>query len=305
MGTIRRGARVALIMAALMTNTLIVGAMAQGREDHPLVTRYAQATLVDKQEKDFATFALVVGVRGTDFESRTIEGRLTQIRYSNPRGRSVEEIAANYRQALLRAGATAIWQCADADCGPAFAASRWNRFNGTINIGANSRYFVARLTTARGETHVAIAINPQGHQVTIVEGKPMESGLVTVDPAALGRDLDAHGHVAIPGVHFDTGKASLTPDSETALRAMAEILKARPALKVWIVGHTDWTGGFELNLRLSDERAKAVAAALAARHGIARDRLSGHGVGPLAPAASNAAEPGRAINRRVELVVRP
>ncbi|MGE0723524.1 MAG: DUF4892 domain-containing protein [Alphaproteobacteria bacterium] len=291
--------------AIFLALALATPAAAQRDTDHPLVTRYARADLTDKQTRDFATYALIVGVKGTEFERRPVEGRLTQIRYTNPPGRSVEEIFANYGEALRRAGATELFRCADAACGPAYAASRWNRFNGTINIGANSRYLAARVKTAAGEAHVAVAVNPQGHQVTIVEGKAMESGLVTVDPAALGRELDANGHVAIPGVHFETGKATLTPESETALKAMAEILKARPAAKVWIVGHTDWTGGFELNLKLSDERAKAVATALVERHKIARDRLSGHGVGPLSPAASNAGDQGRGANRRVELVLRP
>jgi outer membrane protein OmpA-like peptidoglycan-associated protein len=292
----------------LATALFVLGAVAQPRgsgDDHPLVTRYAGAALVDKDVKDFASFPLIVGIKDQSFESRTTEGRLTQIRYQNPRGRSVEEIFANYRQALAAAGLTEIWQCANTSCGPAFAASRWNRFNGTINLGSDSRYLAGSLRTAGGEAYVALAINPQQHQLTIVEIKAMQAGLVTVDPAALGRDLDAKGHVAIPGVHFETGKATLAAESDVALQAMADILKARPNLKVWIVGHTDWTGGFDLNLKLSDGRAKAVAAALAERYGISRDRLSGHGVGPLAPAATNGGDQGRAVNRRVELVARP
>jgi len=86
---------------------------------------------------------------------------------------------------------------------------------------------------------------------------------------------------------------------------MAEILNDRPSLSVWIVGHTDWTGGFELNSRLSDARAKAVTKALSDTYGIASGRLEGHGVGPLSPSASNSSEAGRTTNRRVELVARP
>jgi outer membrane protein OmpA-like peptidoglycan-associated protein len=44
--------------------------------------------------------------------------------------------------------------------------------------------------------------------------------------------------------------------------------------------------------------------ALVRKYGIAAARLEGHGVGPLAPVASNAEEAGRAKNRRVELVAR-
>jgi outer membrane protein OmpA-like peptidoglycan-associated protein len=58
----------------------------------------------------------------------------------------------------------------------------------------------------------------------------------------------------------------------------------------------------DLNLRLSLARAEAVVQALTLRHGIAATRLKAHGVGPLVPVAANETEPGRAKNRRVELV---
>jgi outer membrane protein OmpA-like peptidoglycan-associated protein len=55
---------------------------------------------------------------------------------------------------------------------------------------------------------------------------------------------------------------------------------------------------------LSRNRAVAVVAALIAQHGIAKDRLSADGVGPLALVSSNTGEAGRAKNRRVEMVLR-
>ena len=54
----------------------------------------------------------------------------------------------------------------------------------------------------------------------------------------------------------------------------------------------------------SRDRAASVVAALTGTHAIARDRLAPDGAGPLAPVASNADEPGRAKNRRVEMVLR-
>ena len=69
-----------------------------------------------------------------------------------------------------------------------------------------------------------------------------------------------------------------------------------------VVGYTDNVAALDLNMKLSKSRAEAVVQALATRHGIASGRLIPHGVGPLAPIASNDAEPGRAKNRRVELV---
>lgn len=79
------------------------------------------------------------------------------------------------------------------------------------------------------------------------------------------------------------------------------MLKAVPALKVSIEGHTDNVGTPESNKKLSEERAKAVMAAVVAK-GIAADRLSALGRGQDMPIADNRKEDNRALNRRVEVV---
>lgn len=62
------------------------------------------------------------------------------------------------------------------------------------------------------------------------------------------------------------------------------------------------TGTLEHNRELSQKRAEAVVEYLTSQHGISADRLVPYGVGPLAPAATNDTEEGRAANRRVELI---
>lgn len=292
-------------IAAIVSASLPSTGWTQTEDDHPLISSYPGSTVASKEAEDFARYPLVTGLADLEFVSQDVEGTLTRLRYHSPADRSVDEIFANYEQALLAAGLTEIWRCADDACGPAFAAARWNRFNQTINLGKDSRYLAGRLQTGSGEAYVVVAVAPQQHQITIIEVQAMEDGLITIDPDALGDELDLYGHVAIPGVFFETGSAVLTAESDIALAAMAEILAKRPEIAVWVVGHTDWTGGFDMNLDLSDARAKSVVAALIERHGIEAERLAGHGVGPLAPAASNANDPGRAANRRVELVVQP
>lgn len=293
------------VVAAMVVVSLPALSRAQTVDDHPLVSSYPGSTVASKDVEDFARYAVVTGLADLEFVSQDVEGTLTRLRYHSPADRSVDEIFANYEQALLAAGLTEIWRCADDACGPAFAASRWNRFNETINLGKDSRYLAGALQTGSGEAYVVVAVAPREHQITIVEVQAMDDGLITIDPDALGDELDLYGHVAIPGVFFETGSAVLTAESDVALAAMAEILNKRPDIAVWVVGHTDWTGGFDMNLNLSDARAKSVVDALVERYAIAAERLAGHGVGPLAPAASNANDPGRAANRRVELVVRP
>ena len=83
---------------------------------------------------------------------------------------------------------------------------------------------------------------------------------------------------------------------------IAELLKMDSSLSIYVVGHTDDTGDFEANMALSKARAEAIAEELIKNHGVAGDRLSPQGAGPLAPIATNMNEEGRAKNRRVALV---
>lgn len=287
--------------------TISVQSHAADIEDHPLVSRYEGSVPSRRDESAFQDFNLITGIvaDSLDFESIPLEGRFTRISYQNPLGRSAQEIYANYVLALEGAGADILFQCVDAECGPGFAGSRWGRFNGTIHLPGAGAYVAAVIKSGEQSAYVAVGVTRNRHQVTVLEVENMETGLVEIDAEALGNELDLMGHVAIPGVYFETGKATLTAESAEALTAMATILGARPAAKVWIVGHTDWTGGFDLNMGLSADRAQAVVRALAEDHGIAAERLEGHGVGPLSPAASNGGDAGREANRRVELVLRP
>jgi OOP family OmpA-OmpF porin len=101
-------------------------------------------------------------------------------------------------------------------------------------------------------------------------------------------------------VNFETGKATLTPESQTILNGVAESLVANDSIKVQVSGHTDNTGSAAVNARLSKARAEAVRQYLVDK-GVAADRLTARGYGPSKPIASNKTAEGRAQNRRVEL----
>ena len=140
-------------------------------------------------------------------------------------------------------------------------------------------------------------------QHKIIRVAAMEQGVV-VSADQIRKSLADTGKVVFYGIYFDTDKATLKAESEPTLAEMAKFLKANASTKVFIVGHTDMQGGVERNQKLSQERAASVVAALAGKHGIARDRLTPDGVGPLAPVAANDSDAGRAKNRRVEMVLR-
>src|SRR6202049_1137902 len=119
--------------------------------------------------------------------------------------------------------------------------------------------------------------------------------------ADVGASLGEKGRVTLSNLHFKTGSAELTPDSERALDEVLTALKEHPDWKIRVEGFTDNEGSKEANLKLSSERAEAVVNWLA-DHGIDRSRLSAKGYGDARPVASNSTAEGRAKNRRVELV---
>jgi outer membrane protein OmpA-like peptidoglycan-associated protein len=104
-------------------------------------------------------------------------------------------------------------------------------------------------------------------------------------------------------VSFDSGKSELKPDGLPVLDKQAEILRVYfPRVDVFVCGHTDSTGGEDLNLRLSLERARTVADFLIAR-GVPRERLMVQGFGKEFPNDTNENPAGRATNRRTELIL--
>ncbi|HYQ80558.1 MAG TPA: OmpA family protein [Anaeromyxobacteraceae bacterium] len=104
-------------------------------------------------------------------------------------------------------------------------------------------------------------------------------------------------------INFDTGKATIRPESKRILDEIAAVLKAHAELKrIRVEGHTDNVGGQAYNMDLSERRARSVVEALVPR-GIARERLVPAGYGFSKPIASNATAFGRAKNRRVEFTI--
>ncbi|CCH01811.1 V-type H(+)-translocating pyrophosphatase [Fibrella aestuarina BUZ 2] len=101
---------------------------------------------------------------------------------------------------------------------------------------------------------------------------------------------------------FETGSATLKPESQEQLSNIAAILKAYPNVNVKLGGYTDNTGDANANLKLSNDRAASVKAELV-KMGIANSRLESEGYGQEHPVASNDTEEGRAQNRRISIRV--
>jgi outer membrane protein OmpA-like peptidoglycan-associated protein len=103
-------------------------------------------------------------------------------------------------------------------------------------------------------------------------------------------------------INFTTGGATIAPESQPLIDAVAASLKDCAGTTIEVAGHTDTTGGDGPNQRLSEERANSVVQALVAK-GVPAERLAPKGYGetkPLDPAGNAAAH---AKNRRIEFTV--
>jgi len=109
--------------------------------------------------------------------------------------------------------------------------------------------------------------------------------------------------ITLKGIYFESGKATLKPESYSVLQDAAKILSDNPKIKVEIQGHTDNIGPVAYNQLLSEKRAYAVMDYLVKSLGIAPGRLIAKGYGETKPIASNDTEQERSLNRRVDFVI--
>lgn len=106
------------------------------------------------------------------------------------------------------------------------------------------------------------------------------------------------------GILFATNSSNLNATSRVSLNQFAESLINNPDTDIQIQGYTDSTGNNEINIPLSENRAKAVYTYLVS-DGVNPNRMSYYGLGSSNPVASNATPQGRAENRRVEIYIYP
>jgi OOP family OmpA-OmpF porin len=267
---------------------------------------YAGSTVRENETLAFDAYDFVVDREANgDLRTRSVEGRVTRTLYNNPSGRSTLEIARNYEQALRGQGLRIVHQCAGREAcgGTGNRASNWNDVAGmNIGVGGDFRYLAAEGEAGGRAISVAVMVNKQRNWVYVVEGEAMQTGQAGVSADTLAADLADGGSARLDGIYFDTGRATLRPESRAALEQVAQLMNRDAALKLEIVGHTDAVGDDAANRRLSEERALAVRSALVVDHGVSDRRLRARGAGESEPVAPNDSEAGRALNRRVELV---
>lgn len=280
------------IFSALAVSGAAAKGMAdrKGVQDPALFTRmphYFMPLANSFEDQPFAAYDFVT-MQGNKTVKQHIEGHCVKYTYSYDTAAGAPpsplQIVRNYQQAGVKVGMEVLFEAV----------------NGSSHL--RTTLF---LNKAGRETWTEVRVpNSATYYVTILERETMKQDVVA-SAEALRSGLKQNGHIEVPGIFFDFGKAEVKPESGPALLEIDKMLKAEPGIKVWVVGHTDSIGSAETNAALAEARAAAVVKVLVQEHGVDDRRLAAHGVGPYAPVATNASEEGRARNRRVELVARP
>ncbi len=293
----------ALMIPIFMTTPLSAQQDAEGCKDHPLFNRLPNFVITNCESSQFDLKRFPQGPlkENAEGEKRAkpveIEGPTWKIDYELKEGAtrpSALQIMRNFQAAAKKAGA-AIEGEYPGWC-PGMLDESLSVGNGCMHHGVTMRF-----TKANKEVWAYVQAGGDGerYELVVSEREAMKQEIVANE---LVDKIDKDGFVALY-INFDTGKATIKQDSNEILDKAAEALKSASALKIEVGGHTDNVGTPAANLKLSEDRAKAVAAALVAR-GVEASRLTAKGYGQSNPVADNRAEDGRAKNRRVELTKR-
>lgn len=116
------------------------------------------------------------------------------------------------------------------------------------------------------------------------------------------QEVKTNQTLILKNILFDFNKSTLQSQSFVELDKVIKMLKEKPEFKIELRGHTDNIGNKSYNIKLSEDRAKAVGAYFISK-GIPTGRITYKGFGSSMPIAGNADEENRKLNRRVEFIL--
>ena len=191
---------------------------------------------------------------------------------------------------------------------------------GSIDALQKDRQFIFdKVKTLKSE------IETKNLQITDLEGKTREQQIVKERLAAEKRfnqlfievqnifspdeaEVYKKGNsliIRLRAIQFPVGKSVIMPDNYPLLSKIQQSIRTFGEPDVIIEGHTDSTGSNELNEHLSQQRSESVRQYLLANKTLSYDRIVAVGYGSSKPLASNATEEGRAVNRRIDVIIKP
>lgn len=307
----------------------------KGAKDPEGFKRFSGSVITAQRAQNFAEFELVVGK--SDWEDKAgakpvkkLEGKHVRTVYLMPAGVTPLEAFRNYENELAAIGFETLFKCRNpgtqvGDCGRRLVggklytqenwlqdqheAAKW------VGSGAEDLFFMSgRATRPTEDVYVSLFLVKMGGSLNakyegrasavldVVQVKGLEQKMAFVDAGTMQLEIEKAGRISLYGIQFDTGSATIRPQSDASLAEVAKLLARNSGWKLAVIGHTDNVGGEAFNQKLSQQRAQAVTQALSDRHKVSPGRMRAQGMGMKQPVAPNDSEEGRAKNRRVELM---
>ena len=271
-----------LLGLCLLSTTSFYSQLNSECEKRTLFSMLSNHEIASCEIKDFDTFEFYIKDAKGNRSSIKKEGELTKTSYKWlgewEKRPSNTQIYKNYENAVVKIGGKLIY---DSNSGYNFTFKK-----------AGETYWMNVMTDGSGYYYVT----------TLKEAKMQQD--VVYSATEIKKNIDTEGQIAFYGIYFDTDKAILKESSTPTMNEIASFLKANPKMIVYLVGHTDNTGTYEHNIKLSKDRAIAVTTALIKTYNIPVNQISAEGVGSLSPITTNKTEEGKAKNRRVVMVLK-
>jgi OOP family OmpA-OmpF porin len=327
---IRRAVKISAICLLLFSAAAVAFAQdVPNSNDPPGMKRYEGSDLIGYRAPKFDEYLVPLGTpTSTDpnayKKSAQAEGQVSYYTYLAPEGRTPAELIRNYKQEFQRLSLDVVYEKGAGQpgwFGPTFSQIAkasdigdilaYNQDDERMLVGkskdAQPTYYVCFVTAYRDgnmpdRLHGKVTKTRVLAQLVVVAPDTMEKKMTFVNADEMKQALHTSGKVVLYGLYFDTDKDAVKTESQPTLAEIAKLMKSDPSLRLHVVGHTDNQGKPDYNVNLSQRRATNVAAELSSKYGIPANRLDAFGCGLYAPVASNEDEPGRAKNRRVELV---
>ncbi len=244
--------------------------------------------------------------------STTHEGPVQRFVWQIPQNKSALALFQDMLQQVAEKGFNTTFSCHTRSCG-GFDF----RFGIDVSpapamfVDLNEFYYLA---AHRDDAVLSLVVSQSNHvgyiELILVGGPgPVAVEETVTKSTRLGGELDfvqtleTVGSAIIEGLEFSRGKAEITSPDLPAFQDIADYLVHHPNTKITLVGHTDAEGTLENNMSLSERRAQAVRDTLINRFFVKENQLFATGIGYLSPRTSNATYDGRALNRRVEVVI--
>lgn len=246
----------------------------EGCKDHPMFNRLPDFFITNCTSNFDAVTVWMSGE-----VSKSIEGNKTEIVYefnteSGKQPPSFFQVVKNFENAIAKYNGKRIYLGSQ---------------DATLHMKPGDKDYWILISSA---SDVALT-----YTLLILEVEPMKQEILAAD---IFDGLTKNGSVALY-INFETGKSEIKSESMAIVDQIAQMMEANPDLRISIEGHTDNVGSPASNKTLSENRAKSVMNAVAAK-GVEKSRMTSKGWGQEKPVDTNTSETGRAKNRRVEIV---